>query len=100
MHKKKFPKKKKKYVCLPYLNFLKPLPETHLFFYLALLVTWEFLSKSRNDKFLYGMVSLCHEISKVLLDSYILVGIKVSFHSLKKKNSKLATTESRGNTSQ
>ena len=34
-----FPEKKelKKYVCLPFLKLSDPLPETHLFFYLALL---------------------------------------------------------------
>ena len=30
---------KKKYVCLPYPNIFRPLPETHLFFYLALFNT-------------------------------------------------------------
>ena len=37
---KKKKKKKielKKYVCLPYLKFLDPLPETQIYFYLALL---------------------------------------------------------------
>ena len=29
-------KKQKKNVCLPYLKFSDPLPETHLFFYLAI----------------------------------------------------------------
>ena len=35
-----FPEEKyiKKYVCLPYLEFLDPLSETHLFFYLALFI--------------------------------------------------------------
>ena len=37
MHKIIF--SRKKYVCLPYLKFSDPLPETHFFFYLAL---WEF----------------------------------------------------------
>ena len=31
-----FPKKKKRYVCLPYLKFSDLLPETDLFFHLAL----------------------------------------------------------------
>ena len=34
-----FKKKKFKNVCLPYLNFSDPLPQTHLFFYLELLST-------------------------------------------------------------
>ena len=39
MHKIYFFFQKKIYVCLPYLNFSDILPETHLFFYLALPVT-------------------------------------------------------------
>ena len=33
-------KVKKKYVCLPYLKFSDPLPETHLFFYLVYAFTY------------------------------------------------------------
>ena len=38
MHKINFSRKKiiKKYVCLPYLKFSDLLPETHIFFHLAL----------------------------------------------------------------
>ena len=34
---------KKKYVCLPYLKFSDPLPETHIFFILPNQGNWSFL---------------------------------------------------------
>ena len=46
-------KDKKKYVCLPILKFSDPLPETRLFFYLALLYqyVWE-IHQNETDKWI------------------------------------------------
>ena len=43
--------RKKKYVCLPKLKFSDPLPETHLFFYLALVLTCQLFYTVFLDEF-------------------------------------------------